>query len=365
MNDGEGAPDNRREHIEGISPGTIVALVIAVAFFVYLVRAVLLPFALAGIVAYLCAPLINWLVGLTRLPRWLFALALLIVLIGFAILFGLFAGPGIAQEILDIAGNVQGTVQTLARQLMGDQTFNLLGEPVNAAEVGQFVVAGLRNWFGESGRIVTVAAIGVGAFFGYILTWVLLGYFLLDAPRIARGLAWVVPPRYRRFTGHIWQELDPLLRRYFIGVAVVVIYASLIAYVGLGFILKVRHAGLLALLTGVLEVVPLIGPAASAVIAGLVAVQEATSGWNVVAYIIYAIVLRVSIDQFVGPIVLGSAAQIRPVLVIFCFLSGAILYGVIGMVMAVPVALTVKVILKALYDVPAAGEAKRLFHGRP
>src|SRR5581483_203266 len=122
----------------------------------------------------------------------------------------------------------------------------------------------------------------------------------------------------------------PLLRRYFIGVGIVFLYASAAAYVGLGLVLGLRHAAFLALLTGLLELIPLVGPAASALLGGLVAIHQATSAASIIGYAIYAAALRISIDQFFGPIVLGRAAYVRPVLVIFCFLSGGILFGIVG-----------------------------------
>ena len=94
----------------------------------------------------------------------------------------------------------------------------------------------------------------------------------------------------------------------------------------------------------------MIGPAASAVIAGLVAIQEAKSIWSILAYVIYASALRLSIDQLVGPLVLGNAGRIHPALVIFCFLAGGVLFGVAGVILAVPAALTVKVVLATIYD---------------
>jgi len=67
-------------------------------------------------------------------------------------------------------------------------------------------------------------------------------------------------------------------------------------------------------------------------------------------YALYATALRLSIDQIVGPIVLGRAAQVHPVLIIFCFLAGAVLLGIPGVILAVPVALVVKNTLATLYS---------------
>jgi predicted PurR-regulated permease PerM len=143
-----------------------------------------------------------------------------------------------------------------------------------------------------------------------------------------------------------------MLKRYFIGVLAVVAYAAAAAYIGLGLVLGIPHAVPLALLTGVLEMIPVVGPGAAAVIAGLVAIHSAAGIGAIIGYALYATALRISIDQLFGPLVLGTAARLHPALVIFCFLSGAFLFGVIGVIMAVPVALVVKVTLALLYDEP-------------
>ena len=187
--------------------------------------------------------------------------------------------------------------------------------------------------------------------FGLILTLVLLFYFLLSGPSMARGLLKLVPPRQRPLIMHVWTVLDPVLKRYFIGVLVVVAYAAAAAYVGLGLVLGIPHA-VLALLTGVVEMIPVIGPGAAAVIAGLVAIHSAAGIGAIVAYALYATALRISIDQLFGPLALGAAARLHPVLVIFCFLSGAFLFGIVGVIMAVPAALVVKITLALLYDEP-------------
>jgi predicted PurR-regulated permease PerM len=129
----------------------------------------------------------------------------------------------------------------------------------------------------------------------------------------------------------------------------VVSYATAAAYVGLSFFLGIHHAILLALLTGCLEIVPVIGPTSAAIIAGLVSLHTATGIMSIVDYALYATALRLSIDQLVGPLVLGTAAHVHPVLIIFCFLAGGIVFGLPGVILAVPVALLIKSTLATLY----------------
>jgi len=184
---------------------------------------------------------------------------------------------------------------------------------------------------------------------GAFLTMVLLFYFLVSGESVARGLFWIVPPHRRPLVARIWHRLDPLLMRYFIGVLAVVLYATIAAYVGLGVILGIKHAVLLALLTGILETVPVIGPTAAAIIAGLISLRTAAGIINIAEYALYATLLRLSIDQLVGPVVLGRAAHVHPVLIIFCFLAGGVVLGIPGVILAVPVALVVKSTLATLY----------------
>jgi predicted PurR-regulated permease PerM len=194
-----------------------------------------------------------------------------------------------------------------------------------------------------------VAANGLFAVMGVFLTVALLLWFLLSGKAAATGLLWLVPPNRRGVVGKIWSRLDPILKHYFMGVVAIVIYATIAAYVGLALILGIDHAVLLALMTGVAETLPIIGSTAVAIIAGLTALHQAAEIMSVVAFAIYATVLRLSIDQVVAPLVLGRAANVHPVLIIFCFLAGAVTFGITGVILSVPMALTVKTALATLY----------------
>jgi predicted PurR-regulated permease PerM len=92
-----------------------------------------------------------------------------------------------------------------------------------------------------------------------------------------------------------------------------------------------------------------IGPTAAAIIAGLISLRTAAGIVNIAEYALYATLLRLSIDQLVGPVVLGRAAHVHPVLIIFCFLAGGVVLGIPGVILAVPVALVIKSTLETLY----------------
>ena len=320
---------------------------VAIVFFLYLIRFILLPFVLAGVIAYVCTPLLDWLAKRTRLPRVLWAVLLLLILVGIAAVALTFAAQHITDEAKSTAADLQITIENLTRQALGSGA--LFGRPLDASEIAQTAIDRMRDWLGQTDVLAAITSYGLAGLMGMFLTVVLLCYFLVNGRTVAHGLFWIVPPHRRALIDRIWMRLDPVLTRYFLGVIVVVIYAAIAAYIGLGVILGIHHAVLLALLTGILEIVPVIGPTSAAVIAGLVSLRTATGLGSILAYALYATLLRLSIDQIVAPIVLGRAAHVHPVLIIFCFLAGAVTLGVPGVILAVPVALVIKNTLATLY----------------
>jgi predicted PurR-regulated permease PerM len=124
---------------------------------------------------------------------------------------------------------------------------------------------------------------------------------------------------------------------------------STATFVGLS-ILQVPFALLLALMTGVLEVIPIVGPITAGAIACLVALgHPAPWGLSQILYVVIVAamytVLRHSEDYFVIPLVIGRIVKLHPAVVIFSLLTGGALYGLLGVLIAVPVAATLRLVL--------------------
>ena len=335
-----------------IDSGELRAIMLAAAaltIFLYFIKYILLPFVIAGIVAYICTPLLDRLARHTGWPRLLFAVVFFVVLVAIGGLFAVFAARNIATEVVGMARDFQAMMENLSQQALGNDPVQLFGQSINAHDLAQSALDRFRDWIGQTDTLALVTGYSLAAVMGGFLTIVLLFWFLASGPRVAAGLFWIVPPHRRPLVARIWARLDPVLLRYFVGVLVVVIYASGAAYLGLGIILGIKHAVLLALLTGILEIVPVLGPTAAAIIAGLISLRTATGLMSILSYALYATLLRLSIDQIVGPIVLGRAAHVHPALIIFCFLAGGVVLGIPGVILAVPVALLIKSTLATLY----------------
>ncbi len=340
----------------GNASATALAVVFAIsAIFFHELRWTLLPFVLAGLLAYLLNPLVDRVSTRFGISRLRSAVAVFIALVAIVVAGGWLGLPPLWRELGRLVTDLQAILETLAHSLVDDRSVVIFGKSMDAAQIASSASSSLRDWIAQAGRAIELATVSFAMVFGAILVLVLLFYLLVQGPEIVEGVLWLAPPDKRETIERVWDKLGPLLWRYVLGVLIVVVCTTFAAYVGLGLVLGLKHAFFLALLTGLLEMIPVIGPGASALIGGLVAVQNAAGLGSVVAYAVYVIFLRLMIDQLLGPLVLGAAATLSPVVIIFCFLIGGTLFGVPGIILAAPIALTIKTSVAVLRGEAAAG----------
>lgn len=334
-----------------------IAIAVALAFLLaYPLRYVLLPFVAAGALAYVARPLVYLLYARLGFPRWLAALVpfllYLIALsaIGYAIESMLV--PQLAEMINNAPLMVQKTLENLFQRFhLAD--VEIFGQRLDARAAANCLVAALKQT--AQGNALVAVGGGIGVMMGCVITSVLLAFILFTGPNLARGTLWLVPPDLRPRVRALVLEIDPMLGSYLRGVLVVVLFAAFVTYGVTGLVFHVRHAIFLALAVGLLETIPVIGPILSFIAFGLVAVQQ-TGIELILGFGIFAIVLRVTIDQLVGPLVLGRAARIPAIAVIFAFFVGGAIYGMLGVILAIPVAAAIKIVLTDLYEGPPGPE---------
>ncbi len=234
----------------------------------------------------------------------------------------------------------------------------LIGQSVDTDALTKDIMADLSTVFGGA-EAMKFAGYGVAIIFGFVLTLVLLAYFLISGRRVAAGVLWLVPPEYRAGVARITAKIRPMLWRYFVGLVAIITYTSSVAAIGFALVFHLPHAPLLSITLGFLELIPVVGPAISMALVCLIAVQQ--EGLLAVAGLAgFAVALRLSIDQIVGPLVLGHAARLHPVVIIFSFLAGAALFGIVGLLLAIPVAASIKIILGVYYSEPVGAQMPSL-----
>jgi predicted PurR-regulated permease PerM len=345
-----------RRHRSFVSGWAIAAVLVVLAVLLYEIRIALLPFVFAIAVAFVLEPVIQTVQRRLRSPRWPVAAALYLLLLVLLAAAGYWVGTSAVPAMMHIVARAPGILRHFLGEILGNQGITIFGQTYTADKV----VAALGEIMaGMAGVSAVERAVGLAlsVIFGTFLTLVLMPYFMISAPRLAAGTIWLLPPERRRPVQDLLPKIIPVLRRYLVGVAIVVTYTAVVAWIGFGPIFHLSHAVLLAITVGILELIPVIGPFLSATIVGVIAIQE--RGIVEAALLFgFAIALRLSIDNLVGPIVLGEAARIHPVIIIISFVCGAILFGVVGLLIAVPVAVCIKITLQHYYAEPVADETQ-------
>lgn len=350
------SPSRHEETPASATGAVFLSLAIVLLFIVPQLRWALLPFVLASLLAYLLSPLVEMTATGLRLSRFQAAAVVYVFLLTILAVATFLGAPLLFRELEGLFTDFQSISRNLAHSFVDDHAITILGKNMDPVEIADSVTRAMRDWLGTPGRVIEIATVSFAGLFGGILVLVLLFYMLAQGPEIFQGILWLAPPARRDVTERIWLRLSPLLWRYVLGLLVVVVCATIAAYIGLGLFLGLRHAFLLALMTGMLEMIPVIGPGASALIGGLAAAHKAAGIGPVLGYAVYVVVLRLTIDQILGPLVLGKAAILNPVVIIFCFLMGGGLLGITGVILAVPAAITIKTSIAVLRRDPPSGE---------
>jgi predicted PurR-regulated permease PerM len=323
----------------------LLAVLVIAALLLRLLGTILLPFVFATALAYIGSPLVGWLQRRLHAPRALIVALLYILVLGPLIAAGYFLGPSALGGVERYIAAFPDQLAKYIAQMLGGQEVQFFGRAVSANQLAQEILSGIESLVATPGDIVHFASLGVEAFIGVILALVVSFYFLLGGGSLSNRLLGLVPAMRRPQVRYLGERIDHMLGRYIRGLAVILVTATIIAWIGLGLIFHVPGALPVSFATGILEPVPVIGPVTAWIIVSLYAYVN--GGFILMLKVMVVLgVLRLTLDNILGPIILGKAVTLHPVAILFAFLAGGTLFGIVGILLAVPIAASLKVILE-------------------
>lgn len=343
--------------------GKFIAIALVIAMALLLLQAlgsgsVLSPFVAALITAYLFNPLVTWghrRTGVSRAAWILLLYALLGTLIYVLVRY---LGPMVTRQYRGLLATIPGIQNEIERLFTTNEAITIAGFSIRAADLS-VVEKPLLDFVAQVGHslsevvphIVFSALESVVLFVTYLIVTF---YLLLQAPQIVEKTYGLVPAPYRAEIRGLGQQIDQILSGYVRGTLLLIPIMSVITFIALS-ILGVRYALVIAIASGFLEIIPLIGPWTAAGIAMTVSLFQATTpfGWShallagVVGLTYF--VLRMFEDNFIIPYVVGHAVKLHPVMVLFAILAGGALGGPFGLLIAIPTVAVVQLLLRYLY----------------
>jgi putative heme transporter len=317
----------------GLVAWLLVGIVLVVAGLVSLLAltsTIVFPVITATLIAAVTAPLVGWLKR-HGVPRAAGAALVLLVIVVLGVALGVLVLGGVTSQAGEITSQLGRATDKLTKWLED------LGVSTSSAQNAQQDATSSANSAGQlflHGLVKTVEQLASLAAFA-AFTALSLFFLLKDGPTLR---AWVerhsgVPRPAARV---IISDMMHALRGYFTGVTVVAVFSAVIVGVG-ALIIGVPLAGTIAVVTFLGGYIPYIG----AWTAGAFAVLIALGGQGpegALAMAVVALLANGALQQLIQPLAMGAALGIHPLAVLILTIGGGALFGMIGLVLAAPVA---------------------------
>ncbi|WP_041855384.1 AI-2E family transporter [Candidatus Korobacter versatilis] len=323
---------------------TTVLVFAAVLAFIYVAHKTLILFLFALLFAYLLEPVVSRLAGWMRNSRGLAILIVYVLLFVAVTIAGALIGPRIFSEGQKLGQQLPDLYDKVAS---GNIAFTLGSRHGWSAETSQRLKTLLVSHQDEIVSAISSAGTRTAAMLtniGWIIIIPILGAFLLKDKRDLRlSLQNIVgEPRKREFFGQLITDVDAMLSQFVRAQLLLAIISGLVYTAALS-VLQVPYAYILGAVGGLLEFVPLVGPAIAAV--GIVGVCFGTPNFHHTLWVVVFLgVWRLLQDYVISPRLLGGKVELHPLLTIFGVLAGGEVAGVLGIYLSVPVMATIRIL---------------------
>ncbi len=310
--------------------------------FLYLARHTLLAFLFAVFFAYLMAPLVSRLTPLVRTRGRAIAL-IYVVLFGLMAWLGFSMGPRIVQQGTRLSVTVPALLENLSSGQIAEQIGAQRGWNYHTrAAVKNFLVNHRKEILGVAQRVGLRLAEVAQQVWLLVLVPILSIFFLRDGHAFSAILLGAVQTRERReFLEGVLTDMNQMLA-HFIRAQLTLAVLSLLVYSAMLGALRIPYAMTLGTAGGIMEFVPVVGPAVAGVLIVSIALLLGYSHWF---WLIVALVAwRLVQDYVLSPKIMGHQMELHPLAAIFGVLAGGELAGVLGVYLSIPVMASLRIV---------------------
>lgn len=316
-----------------------------------LLKTVLLPILLTGAIYYLLNPLVDWLER-KGIPRVYTIVALYLLIVGLITIVILSIVPVVREQIMSLIENFPKysyEVQLQFEGLIGSDFFHQIQESTgfNPTQLAQTVSE-------RATSLLENAWSGLGGFLGALKDIILaivtvpfiLFYLLKDGKKLPNFILRYVPVRFRTQTNRVMSEMNGQISSYIRGQIIVSFCIGVLLYIGF-LIIGMDYSLILAIIAACTSIVPYLGPAIAITPALIIAIV--TSPLMLLKLIVVWTVVQLVEGKFISPQIMGKSLRIHPITIIFVILTAGNLFGVLGIILAVPGYAVLKVIFTHLF----------------
>lgn len=324
-----------------------------------IVKTVMLPLILAGIAFYLLNPIVD-LLERHKINRIYSIIGLFLVIIGVVTILILTVFPFVKDQVLNLVDNLPKYGQQVAEkfnEFAGTSLFHQFNDKLNnvSTDIMNYISEKssviLQNaWASVSGVVGTVTEIVLAI---ATLPFILF-YLLKDGRKLPRFILNMLPVKTREHTYQMMYEMHHQISSYIRGQIIVSFCIGFLLFVGY-LVIGLNYALVLAIIASLTSIVPYLGPVIT--ITPAIIISAVTSPAMLVKLAVVWIIVQSIEGKFISPQVMGKNLSVHPITIIFVILIGGNLFGILGIIFAVPGYAVLKVIvlhilsgLKAIRD---------------
>jgi predicted PurR-regulated permease PerM len=303
----------------------------------YYARDFLVPIAFAGLLAMLFLPLSRWMErkGMDRGPAALICVLLVVAAIGGLVTL-------VTLQVTDLAGDVNNMEQRV-QQMIG-QFRQYISNNLGISKQQQDELMKGDQSGGRAGGMISGAASSImGILVNLVLVLVYIFLFMYFRRHLKTFALKLVPATEKKNAQTIIHDIQLVAQQYLGGLGMMIV--GLWIMYGIGFsIVGVKNAVFFAILCGLLEIVPFVGNLTGTAITVLMAISQGGGTSMVVGIIITYAIVQFLQTYILEPLVVGAEVNINPLFTIIIIVLGEMVWGIAGMVLAIPLLGIVKII---------------------
>lgn len=331
-----------------------IAILVGIAlslYFLYAIQSVIVYIIIAAIISLIARPLILFLRKKLKFPNTLSVITTMIVLVGFLIgiirmFVPLIIKQGESLSLLQtekLQQNIQSVINHVNDYFLA-KDINLLSELKNIDFLSGFqAIPNLLNYVAG-----TLGSLSIGLFSVLFISF----FFMKDSQLLKNAVLTIIPNKSEKRFSKSTETIKDLLSRYFIGL-VAQISILFVLYTIILLIFGIDNAVVIAFLCALLNLIPYIGPMIGAVIMFLLSMTSnlgqdfQTQILPTTSYVMIGYLIAQLVDNFFSqPFIFSKTTKSHPLEIFLIIIIGGLLFGVIGMITAVPMYTALKVILK-------------------
>lgn len=316
----------------------IILLITILYIYFRTVREIVSVILISFILAYSLKPAYNSLILKSNLNRRIIAATLVIIVIGFFVVSFLLLIPPLFRESLNIE-NIMNSLEEAIQQILSKtdlkeiRIFQTLKEQFNEKlniMVMSFSDRSLDYLIAFSENLVSLAIIPVVTY-----------YFLADGPMIGSKIMLLFPVSKRTLIKSISSDIDKVLGKYILSQFILCIIIGVLSFISL-IILKVQFPMLLSIFNGIINIIPYFGPIFGAIPAIMIALIDSPIK-AVYTAVVFFVIQQVE-GNILSPQITASTISMHPLTIIILLLIGEKIGGFIGMILAIPLGVVIKVL---------------------